>query len=99
MVIVNKPLEYFKKQDNFVLTTKYPYELEAIINCATVVAIVNDWRLAAKFHDVLTEYTRLKQMDNSIPPIEELIYLVFYCMDTDTQYVIADAYIEDMYKL
>lgn len=99
MNIDNELLKYFSKKDRFVLTTKYPYELTAVITNVAVIAIINDWRVAAKFEDVATEYARLKQIDSSLPSIDDLTYLMVKNIEDGVVNIIADAYIEDMYKL
>lgn len=99
MIIDKELLSYYSKKDRFVLTTKYPYELTAVITNVAVLAIINDWRVAAKFHDVATEYMRLTQIDSSLPPLDDLIYIMVKNIEDGTVHIIADAYIEDMYKL
>lgn len=84
----------------YIMTTKYPYELEAVMDNVTVKGIIYDWRIASKFHDVMSEYTRLKQMDNTIPDIENISYYVLENINSvdgsNKLYVMGNAYLEDV---
>lgn len=99
MNIQNNRLDFFSKHNKFVLTTRFPYELEAVITNVSVIAIITDWRIAAKFKDVLTEHIRIKQMDATIPDIDDLTFLMVKDEANALEYIIADAYIEDLYVL
>ena len=86
-----------EKDKLYTITTKYPYVLNAIIEEVKLVAVVYNWRiLPAKIGDVLTEYTRIKQMDNTLPPIDDMVFYILQKQDSSKKlYVIAKDYIED----
>ena len=82
-------------EKEYVVTTKYPYVLPPILKGMKPVAMIYDWHIATKHHDVLSEYFRLKQMDSTIPPIEKLVFIIF----KDSEFketILADYYIEDI---
>ena len=84
----------------YIMATKYAYELEAVMDDVTVVGIIYDWRVASKFHDVLSEHTRLQQMDGGIPPIDDIVFYILESISTidgtKKHIVIGDAYLEDV---
>lgn len=86
-----------EKDKLYTVTTKYPYELDAIITEVKLVAIVYNWRiLPAKIGDVLSVYTRLKQMDSTLPPIDEMEFYILQKQDSSKDLIVlAKDYIED----
>lgn len=84
-----------EKNKKYIMTTKYPYELDAIIDNVVVSGIIYDYRVASSFNDVISEYSRIKQMNPNIPIIDELEYLILTNED-GSRILIATAYIEDI---
>lgn len=84
-----------EKNKTYIMTTKYPYELDAIIDNVTVSGIVYDYRVASSFSDVISEYSRIKQMNPNIPTLEDLEFLIL-TKDDDSRLIMATAYIEDI---
>lgn len=82
-------------EKEYIVTTKYPYVLKPILKGIKVSAMIYDWHIATKLHDVLSEYSRLKQIDPTIPPIDELTFVVFKDVEFK-EIVLADYYIEDI---
>ena len=79
----------------YTITTKYPYVLPALLVDMVIAGIVFKWHLASKQKDILSEYTRLKQMDPTIPLIDDLVFITLEDKDGNN-YIIADYYIEDI---
>mgnify|MGYP003592155373 CR=1 FL=1 len=79
----------------YTITTKYPYVLPAILADIVIASIVFKWHLASKQKDILSEYTRLVQMDPTIPPIDDLVFITLEDKDGNN-HIIADYYIEDI---
>ena len=79
----------------YTITTKYPYVLPAMLVDVVIASIVFKWHLASKQKDILSEYTRLKQMDSTIPPIDDLVFITLEDKN-GINHVIADYYIEDI---
>jgi hypothetical protein len=84
-----------EKNKKYIMTTKYPYELDAILDDVVVSGVIYDYRVASTFSDVISEHTRIKQMNPSIPPVEELEFLILTKED-DSRLVVATIYIEDI---
>lgn len=84
-----------EKNKKYIMTTKYPYELDAIIDNVVVSGIIYDYRVASSFNDVISEYSRIKQMNPNIPIIDELEYLILTNED-GSRILVATAYIEDI---
>ncbi len=84
-----------EKNKKYIMTTKYPYELDAIIDDVVVSGVIYDYRVASSFSDVISEYTRIKQMNPSIPILDDLEYLILTKED-GSRLVIATVYIEDI---
>lgn len=92
-------VDNIKKDTLYMMTTKYPYELDAIIDKVKVSGIIYDYRVATTYGgDVISEYTRIKQMNPSIPPLNELEFLILTKEDGD-RLVIASIYIEDIVEV
>lgn len=92
-------VDNIKKDTLYMMTTKYPYELDAIIDKVKVSGIIYDYRVATTYGgDVISEYTRIKQMNPSIPPLDELEFLILTKEDGD-RLVIASIYIEDIVEV
>lgn len=91
-------VDKIKKNTAYMMTTKYPYELEAIIDRVVLSAVIYDYRLACYYSDVISEYTRIKQMNPSIPVIDDLEFLVL-TRDDNTRLVLASIYIEDVVEV
>lgn len=87
-----------KKNVSYMMTTKYPYELDAIIENVEVSGVIYDYRVAATFSDVISEYTRIKQMNPSIPIIDDLEFLILTKED-GSRLVMATEYIEDVVEV
>ena len=77
----------------YTITTKYPYVLPALLVDMVIASIVFKWHLASKQKDILSEYTRLKQMDPTIPPIDDLVFITLE-YKYGNNHIIADYYIE-----
>lgn len=88
IMINDVPINTDKK---YVIATKYPYVLPAIIDDAKIGCICYNWRMATVFGDVLTTYTKLKQMDPTIPLIDDLVWLIL-----EDRTILADYFIEDI---
>ena len=84
-----------EKNKKYIMTTKYPYELDAILDNVVVSGIIYDYRVASSFNDVISEYSRIKQMNPNIPIIDELEYLILTNED-GSRILVASAYIEDI---
>ena len=84
-----------EKNKKYIMTTKYPYELDAILDNVVVSGIIYDYRVASSFNDVISEYSRIKQMNPNIPIIDELEYLILTNEDGN-RILMATAYIEDI---
>lgn len=85
-----------KKDTLYIMTTKYPYELDAIIDNVKVSGILYDYRVAATYGgDVISEHSRIKQMNPNIPALDELEFLILTKEDSG-RLVVATAYIEDV---
>lgn len=84
-----------EKNKKYIMTTKYPYELDAILDNVVVSGIIYDYRVASSFNDVISEYSRIKQMNPNIPIIDELEYLILTNED-GSRILVATAYIEDI---
>lgn len=92
-------VDNIKKDTLYMMTTKYSYELDAIIDKVKVSGIIYDYRVATTYGgDVISEYTRIKQMNPSIPPLDELEFLILTKEDGD-RLVIASIYIEDIVEV
>jgi hypothetical protein len=79
----------------YIITSKYPYVLKPIYKDLTISAVIYNWRIASKFADVLSMYSRLKQMDPTIPAIDSLVFIVFKDNDFN-EVILADYWIEDI---
>lgn len=84
-----------EKNKKYIMTTKYPYELDAILDNVVLSGIIYDYRVASSFNDVISEYSRIKQMNPNIPIIDELEYLILTNED-GSRILVATAYIEDI---
>ncbi len=84
-----------EKNKKYIMTTKYPYELDAILDNVVLSGIIYDYRVASSFNDVISEYSRIKQMNPNIPIIDELEYLILPNED-GSRILVATAYIEDI---
>lgn len=83
-----------EKNKLYMMTTKYPYELDAIIERVEVSGIIYDYRVASSFNDVISEHSRIKQMNPNIPVLEELEFLILTKED-GSRLLVATVYIED----
>lgn len=79
----------------YIITSKYPYILKPIYKDLVISAVIYNWRIAARFQDVLSTHTRLRQMDPTLPDIEGLVFIVFRDKDYN-EVILADYWIEDI---
>ena len=77
------------------ISTKYPYVLPPILPQMKISAVIYDWHVASKLTDVLSEYSRIKQMDPTLPPINKLNFIVLKDVEFN-EVILADYYIEDI---
>lgn len=87
------------KNKKYLMTTKYPYELDAIIENVVLSGIIYDYRVAATYgSDVISEYARIKQMNHNLPILEDLEFLILTKED-GTRLIVASIYIEDIVEV
>ncbi len=89
-------IDEIEKGTAYTVANKYPYELGALYENVELVAIIYDYKVAAKFNDVLSRHARISQMNPSIPKVDELVFLLFRKKENNELILTAYDYIEDI---
>lgn len=91
-------IEKLQANKTYTMTTKYPYELDALITDVGVVGVLYDYTIASMLEDVVSKYKRISQINSNVKRLEELKFLVLRTKENNI-IVMADDYIEDIIEV
>lgn len=91
-------IDELQHDKTYTMTTKYPYELDALITSVKVVGILYDYNIASIIDDVVCRHIRINQINSNVKRLEELKFLVLRTKENNI-IVMADDYIEDIIEV
>ena len=92
------PIDKLVVDKSYTMTTKYPYELDALITNVKLVGLVYDYTIANMLEDVVSKHVRISQINSNVKRLEELKFLIL--RDSEKKIIIiADDYIEDVIEV
>ena len=91
-------IEKLQPNKTYTMTTKYPYELDALITDVRVSGVLYDYTIASMLEDVVSKHKRISQINSNVKRLEELRFLVLRTKENNI-IVMADDYIEDIIEV